>query len=268
MKKKFIPKFIILLVLGLQLNSCKSVNYVLSINFDNNEIGAYSRENLIEDIGDVNWAEFDDRAEIINDKIRGKVLKVHYPKGVVGPKNGGIQFDKPIEESEEYYLDYYLKFDDNFEFVHGGKLPGLTCGGEKFTGGIHPNNGEGWSARYMWVEEGEIIVYFYHMDMKNKWGDAVRLNTKFKPGQWYRITQYIKVNSEDNFDGKMYVWIDGKRILENENVRYRIAPLGEINSFYFSTFFGGNTYDWAPKKDEAIFFDDIIVSKIKPKKLN
>ena len=241
---------------------------IFELDFENNKRGAYDSIHLNNDVGVVNWSSIDGRAQMEEDSLHGKVLKVFYPKGSVGPKQGGIQFDKTLPKAEAYYLDYYLKFKEGFDFRLGGKLHGLTSGGEKFTGGIHPDNGEGWSARYMWRKGGELVLYFYHMDMKGKWGDDLNMNTTLLHGKWYRITQYIKLNSGDQFNGVMEVWLDGKRILFDEQVRYRLAPLGEIDSFYFSTFHGGNTADWAPKNDSYIYFDKFKVSVNKPENLN
>ena len=243
-------------------------NIIFQLDFEKNNIGSYLGDNLINDIGEVTWSTIDDRATIEEDSLHGKVLKVFYPKGSLGPEQGGIQFNKPLPDSEEYYLDYYLKFKKGFDFRLGGKLPGLTSGGAKFTGGVHPYNGEGWSARYMWKKGGEVIVYFYHMDMEGKWGDAVKMNTTFDADRWYRITQHIKINDSDKMNGIMEVWVDGNKVINDDKVRYRVAPLGEINSFYFSTFHGGNTPDWAPKNDSYIYFDDIKVSCVKPDNLN
>ena len=240
---------------------------VFQLNFENDSIGAYLERSLTNTIGAVDWMDLDDRASIQKDAVHGNVLKVKYPKGNIGSKGSGIQFVKPLPKSDEYYLDYEIKFQDGFEFVLGGKLPGLTSGGSEYTGGTHPDNGEGWSARYMWVKEGEIIVYFYHMDMKKKWGDAIKMNTTFKTGQWYRITQHIKLNKADKFNGIMEVWIDGVKVLNDTDVRYRLAPLGMIDTFYFSTFYGGNTAKWAPPSDNYCYFDNFIVSKKKPKGL-
>ncbi len=237
---------------------------VFQLDFEGNTIGKYSSENLSKDVGEVTWMLLDNRALIEEDPKFGKVLKVLYPKGSIGPKQGGIQFDKPLPKAKEYYLDYHLKFDEGFDFALGGKLPGLTSGGEKYTGGIHPDNGEGWSARYMWTKGGEIIIYFYFMDMEHKWGDTVKMNVFFKPNDWHRITQHIKVNDTDKFNGLMEVWVDGKKVIENEEVRYRLAPLGEVDSFYFSTFHGGNTPDWAPANDSYIYYDDFRVTRLKP----
>lgn len=245
----------------------QDANPIFKLNFENNKIGAYTDDDLLNDVGNVNWKIVEDKASIVEDSLYGKVLKVKYPKGAVGPKKGGIQFDKPLPKSTEYYLDYYVKFDKNFDFSLGGKLPGLTSGGETYTGGVHPDNGEGWSARYMWREKGAIILYFYHMDMKHKWGDIIEMYTTFQKNKWYRITQYLKMNDTDKFNGVMQVWVNGKKVVNNTKVRYRLAPLGDIDSFYFSTFHGGNTADWAPKNDSYCFFADFQITKNKPQGL-
>lgn len=237
-----------------------SNNVVFNLDFENNNIGVYSDTNLNKDVGEVTWKLLDERASIEEDASHGRVLKVLYPKGSIGPKQSGVQFNKPLPKADEYTLEYDMKFMKGFDFALGGKLPGLTSGGEKYTGGIHPENGEGWSARYMWVVDGEIIVYFYHMDMEHEWGDTVKLNILFKPGQWHHIKQHIKLNNTNKFNGIMEVWIDGKKVLHNDTVRYRLAPLGDIDSFYFSTFHGGNTEDWAPKNDSFISFDNFKVT--------
>jgi hypothetical protein len=241
---------------------------VFKLDFENNNIGVYTDMFLKKDVGETTWSSIENRANIEEDSFHGKVLKVCYPKGSLGPKQGGIQFDKPLPNAADYYLDYYMKFKEGFDFALGGKLPGLTSGGEKFTGGIHPDNGEGWSARYMWKKEGEIIVYFYHLDMKHKWGDEVKMNVFFKPGIWYRITQHIKLNDIDKFNGIMEVWVDNNKVIYDDKVRYRLAPLGQIDSFYFSTFHGGNTDDWSPKNDSYAYFDDFKVTVLAPNNLN
>ncbi len=237
-------------------------------NLEKNDVGNYTDEDLGKDIGKVNWKLLEDRATIEEDAIHGKVLKVKFPKGTVGPKQGGIQFDKPLAKATEYYLDYYVKFKEGFDFALGGKLPGLTSGGEKYTGGTHPTNGEGWSARYMWRKDGEMIVYFYFVDMEHRWGDIVDMSTSFKTGEWHRITQHLKMNTGKKANGIMEIWVDAKKVVDKTTIRYRFAPLGEIDSFYFSTFHGGNTVDWAPQNDSYIYFDDFKVSTQKPNGLD
>lgn len=240
---------------------------IFELNFENNNVGQYTDAKLLQDVGQVTWKIVENKATIEDDAVHGKVLKVKYPQGAVGPEQGGIQFVKPIPKTNEYYLDYYVKFGENFDFVLGGKLPGLTSGGSTYTGGVHPDNGEGWSARYMWRSEGAIILYFYHMDMVSEWGDIVEMNSTFERTNWYRITQHLKMNTTNQFDGVMEVWVDGTRVVNKTGVRYRLAPLGDIDTFYFSTFHGGNTTDWAPSNDCYIYYDDFKVTTHKPKGL-
>lgn len=70
------------------------------------------------------------------------VLRVEYPKGSSNPANtpqGGIGFyAQPIELREEaklVVLEYKLFFPKGFDFVKGGKLPGLYGGHEGCSGG-------------------------------------------------------------------------------------------------------------------------------------
>ena len=239
---------------------------VFEIDFNNAATGKYTKEALIKDGGEMRWVLFDNRAHIVADPKgkKGNVLKVDYPKGTVGPQTNGVQFIKNLPPSNEYYLDYYVMFEDGFDFRQGGKLPGLTSGGSAYTGGNHPDNGEGWSARYMWVKKGEALVYFYYVDMKSKYGDIVKLNMSFETGKWYRLTQRIKLNDDNLSNGIMQVWVDGKEVVNNTNVRYRLWDKGVIDSFYFSTFHGGASDDWSPQNDSFALFDGFKVTKTKP----
>lgn len=61
-----------------------------------------------------------------------QTLRVSYPSGGVGPGETGTQWPTSLEEFEgleaqydSLYLRYYVKFEEGFDFVKGGKLPGL-----------------------------------------------------------------------------------------------------------------------------------------------
>lgn len=260
--------FTFLLIIGTVFASMAQAtgNTVFELDFNKSAKGQYNKEDLIKDGGEMRWILLGDRAEIVADPKGkfGNVLKVKYPKGTVGPEKNGVQFIKNLPSSNEYYLDYYVMFKEGFDFRLGGKLPGLTSGGSKYTGGHHPDNGEGWSARYMWVKKGEAIVYFYYVDMKSKYGDIVKLNMNFEPGKWYRLTQRIKLNEDNLSNGIMQVWVDGKQVVDKKDIRYRLWGKGMIDSFYFSTFHGGASEDWAPQNDSFIYYDNFKVTKNKP----
>jgi hypothetical protein len=207
------------------------------------------------------------RAHIVRDEdpARGKVLRVFYPQGAVGPATGGIQFLTGLAPAEEYWLSYRVKFEEGFDFSKGGKLPGLTSGGSKYTGGKRPTAGEGWSARYMWHAGGKAVVYLYYVDMPGIWGDGIRLpEVTFVPGRWHQLTQHIRLNAPDQADGVLEVWFDGRQVLSRNDLRFRLGRLGLIDSFFFSTFHGGSSPDYAPKTDCYARFDDFTISAQRP----
>ncbi|WP_371193834.1 polysaccharide lyase [Glaciecola sp. SC05] len=232
-------------------------NLVFAQNFEQLSLGAVNDKQLKALMPSVEWSNLNHHVEISKDPIQGQVLRVRYPKDGVGPRNSGGQFNYRVPPKNEYTLSYKLFFEEGFEFVLGGKLPGLTSGGETYTGGVHPTEGQGWSARYMWRKEGKAMVYLYYVENKGPWGENLVLkDIKFQSGQWYEITQRIKLNDPDSSNAELQVWINGKPVLDKRNFRLRIGEQGKINSLYFSTFFGGSKAEWAPSKDVYIRFDD------------
>ncbi|MBD3267407.1 hypothetical protein GF373_12125 [bacterium] len=244
---------------------------VLHVDFDSTRLGQYTNTLIHRDWDNVRWTGLHDRGSIVKapEPNHGRALKIVYPKGSVGPGEGGGQFLVSLPHAQDYWLTYDVKFSENFDFKRGGKLPGLTSGGSKYTGGNIPTKGDGWSARYMWRSEGGVMIYLYYVDMPGKWGQGLILNkVKFIPGQWHRLTQHIQVNTPGKYNGMIEVWFDGQKTLTQNNIRFRVAEKGLIDSLYFSTFHGGNSDSWAPRVDCAAFFDNFTIEKTKPKYLN
>lgn len=237
---------------------------IFKLDFNKSEKRELTEKCLVKLGGEMRWVSLGNRATIVGDDEKGNVVRVKYPKETVGPQTNGAQFIKTLPEANEYYLDYYVKFEEGFDFVKGGKLPGLTSGGSTYTGGNHPDNGEGWSTRYMWVNKGDMVIYFYYMDMTHKYGDPVKMNVTFETNKWYRLTQRVKLNEDNLKNGTLQVWVDGKEVINKNDIRYRLWGKGMIDSFYFSSFHGGATEDWMPKVDSYIRFADFVVSTDKP----
>ena len=178
---------------------------LVQVRFESDPVGPYnSLETLKRDWRDVRWGKFNDRAQIVVDTSaeQGKVLRISYPTGAVGPIHGGYQFLVSLPSSEELWLSYRVKFGEGFDFRLGGKLPGLTSGGAKYTGGKLPLSGDGWSARYMWRKDRGVMVYLYYLDMPGKSGEGLILRSAaFTPGKWHQLTQYIRINAPDLANG-------------------------------------------------------------------
>jgi hypothetical protein len=193
-------------------------------------------------------------------------LKVLYPKGAVGPLEGGAQAALRLPPREEYYASYWLRFEAGFSWGgdhHGGKLPGL--GATKLSsGGMASNGTDGFTARLMWRQSGTAVLYLYHMDKPHKWGEDFPLQNsdgtpvRFKPGEWYQVTIRTRINTGKNADGKVGIWINQQRALQLDGLRF-VTNGDLVDTLYFSTFHGGNTSAWGPLKDSVIHFDDFKV---------
>jgi len=254
---------ITILLLGLSSLAETNENDIINVTFNNDASGKYTNQMLKKDFPNREWCSLE-RAEIVSDidKERGNVLKVTYPRNALGPREGGVQFLVNLPPAEELWLSYYVKFKKGFDFCKGGKLPGLTSGGGTYTGGNKPKDGDGWSARYMWRKHGQGVIYLYYIDMPGKWGEDIKLDGfHFIPGKWYNLIQHIKLNTNSKENGSIDVWINGEKKLSRNDLRLRLGDQGLIDSFYFSTFHGGNTKDWSPYVESTALFDDIIISK-------
>lgn len=200
------------------------------------------------------------------------MLRISYPEEGVRPKDSGSQFVVNLPTTKELWLSYRFKFEEGFDFKRGGKLPGLTSGGSFYTGGNIPVTGDGWSARFMWRNSGTyangLYIYAYYVGQENtQWGDSIPLDdrvAKIVPGQWHRLTQRIKLNDSDQSNGEIDVWFDDEIAYSSSSFRWREGAEGMIDAFYFSTFHGGQSSDWAPEVDSFCRFDDFLVSREAP----
>jgi hypothetical protein len=226
----------------------------------------------------VPWTSGMDRAHVIFDSDKNhKVLEIKYPKGSLGPEQGGSQWISylpklPATSQEKVTASYWVRFPKNFDFVRGGKLPGLVGGHQDghpdstVTGGVHPTGKNGWSARIMWRKGGQIVQYVYHMNQPGKWGEDFKWEINgapalFQPGVWQKLMSEVTMNTPGKRNGRIRSWLNDVQTLDIQNLEFRSTEDLKIDAFYFSTFFGGDEPDWAATKDESIRFDDFQVFK-------
>lgn len=194
-------------------------------------------------------------------------LKVIFPKSSVGPSRGGHQATILLEPREQYYLSYWLRFGDDFSWGNieqGGKLPGLAQG-KTCSGGDVCDGTNGFTARYMWRENGAAVLYLYHMDKPGQWGENYPLIAEggepffFKPGEWVNLVQRVMINSGELANGEVQVWVNGVEALDLKGLRF-VTGGRKIDTFYVSTFHGGNSPEWGPLNDSYLWIDDIRIS--------
>ncbi len=200
------------------------------------------------------------------DVPRNKALQVRHPEGLVGPGGGsGIQVEVPLVPADRYWFSYRVRFSDDFVWRAGGKLPGLL-GGDDATGGL-PADGDGWSVRQMWFGGGKFAPYIYHMDQAGTYGDTLGGTESFgqgarlQTGQWRHVAGYVQLNSDGVNDGRYMLYLDGLLIKERDDLRFRTEGRAPIDKFTLVTFFGGQSDDYRPLKDEYLYLDNIRVSQ-------
>jgi len=181
---------------------------------------------------------------------------------------------------EAVEVEYRVRFGSGFDFVRGGKLPGLT-GGIGNVGGNKPDGTDGFSARFHWRTDGSsgsplrsnqtdranLTQYLYHPDQPTNFGEDFFYGPANNPleltsDRWYHFRSRIILNTPGQNDGIVQGWVDGQQLLDLNNIRFRDIPGLQIDGFFFSTFFGGSGSQWNTTADEVAFFDDIRIRQI------
>lgn len=184
-------------------------------------------------------------------------LRVHYPAGSSSPgdepRGGAGFYTEPaaLAGAEQACLSYRVRFAEGFDFVKGGKLPGLY-GGEAPSGGEAVDGESGFSMRLMWREEGQGELYPYVVDRE---GESLgRGAWRFPTGRWVTVEQELELNDPGKANGVARVWIDGEPVLEQDDLVFRTVPELTIDGLMFSTFFGGTGGEWRTPRDQHVDF--------------
>jgi hypothetical protein len=210
-------------------------------------------------------------ARVVRGDRFGPVLRVLYPAGSSsnsyakeGHPVGGLEFLARLPaggESRSVLLSYWLRFGPNFQWVRGGKLPGL-CGGTCPSGGAQVSGYGGWSMRVMWRPGGAGEEYAYILPAR-PYGTELGLSAwKFTTGEWHHLTQELVLNTGGAPNGALRVWFDVDPTVaptfEANNLTYRLDET-PADTVLFSTFFGGHDAEWATPVDTFIEFADFVV---------
>jgi hypothetical protein len=189
---------------------------------------------------------------------------VTYPANQFGPGHGGVQFNVSLHGTyQELYLSYRVRFGAGFDFVQGGKLPGLV-GGSSPTGCTTDLVG-GFSARNMWRTGGSVAQYLYYPERTQRCGEDRYYKfsgstVRFVPGQWHTVEHRIVMGTSGQRNGVMQAWFDGRLALDGR-LKWRNSGAGYgIDTLFFSTFYGGSDQSWAPRSQQQADFDDFVVA--------
>jgi hypothetical protein len=184
----------------------------------------------------------------------------------------------------EVAVSYKVFFPRDWDFVLGGKLPGVW-GGDPGSGGGNWNS-DGWSARVMFREGGEAVAYLYMSTDQGSYNgsekcplvknqgtgfDDIAHHTngagidiwrkkglQLKKGTWNSVTLAVKVNTRGKADGSITLTVNGKTQTFNKICWSKTSQ--KINGLTFASWMGGGSAEYAPKKTQRADFKDITIT--------
>ncbi|WP_394153801.1 polysaccharide lyase [Vibrio maritimus] len=247
-----------------------SADVIYTNSFEEMEIGPANR-NQVKEAWDTRYAKGPDegRISISTDGYIGNGGRVLNPAFAHSTNYSGVHWETDIKaEEDDLYMSYWIRLDQDFQCVKGGKLPGLA-GSESF-----PRGTKSWSARLMWREDCKLEWYLHGFAVDNPQGsepyrvlwDDFGAHATLNPGDWHHIELRVKLNTPGKLDGRLQGWLDGIVVSddwENSGIRATGDSDVKINHLFFSTFFGGSSApvsQWQPKNDVYSTFDEFIIS--------
>ncbi|TPX44532.1 hypothetical protein SeMB42_g01749 [Synchytrium endobioticum] len=218
------------------------------------------------------------------------VLKVKFPVGSRNPAadpRGGIGlYAAPLQlrNATHITLQYDVYFPSSWNFVLGGKLPGLYGGDTGCSGGA--SAAACFSSRHMWRVKGAGECYLYlPLDAQpssfckvppqticdSDYGISLgRGSFVLKPGHWNTIRQKIALNTfdsydEPNTDGSIQILfgLDGKpvkTVIDYQSMVWRLYKNVTALGIQFDSFFGGSDKSYVTPKTQYLYFRNVSLS--------
>lgn len=181
-----------------------------------------------------------------------KSLRVSIPEG----DHYGTAMDYRLRESagsepERLHSRYSLYVPRELDFDDGGKLPGPVGTYDTAGWGGRPSDGtNGWSARMGFADpggaDGDVLLtsYVYHADMDGEFGTHFEWdrggNGLLNSSRWYRVDNYVQLNTPGERDGVVRGWVDGDLALDVTDLRFRDVDALKIRDYWFRVYYGGD----------------------------
>ncbi|KAI0737966.1 hypothetical protein C8Q80DRAFT_289331 [Daedaleopsis nitida] len=177
-------------------------------------------------------------------KASSSFIELFYPAHSINPgqkPQGGADFyavPLDLRGARNVSLEYSVFFPSNFDWVQGGKMPGIYGGHDGCSGGDEAL--DCFSTRLMWRKGGAGELYLYAPKVKqtaalcktppqtvceSDYGLSVaRGSFKFAAGNWTHVRQTVALNTPGKQDGGFTLDVNGKRVIDLHDVFYRDTP--------------------------------------------
>lgn len=185
---------------------------------------------------------------------------------------GAVEYMPSTPLNDVAYMRLYLRFDDDFSIgtcnqvklfgIHGGAALANTYGGA----GRRPNGKDKFSALVSIDRRHELHLYAYHPEQRGGWGDMAYCDGFFcsaaiDPGRWYCVELMLKPNSPGQQDGETAVWVDNKRVIHVDKLRFRDTGEVRVRRFVIENYFGGGGRWNTSPQDQNTYIDNLVISR-------
>jgi len=184
-----------------------------------------------------------------------------------------------VSGAKEVLFSYSIYFQSGFQFVKGGKLPGLYGGtsldnAKSCSGGRQDGRDECFSARLMWRRDGAGEFYNYYPQANNDnypgycsippmsvcdatYGDSIaRGSFTFPTGEWIIVSQRLKLNDVGVANGEQELFVNGVSTINLSGLTISVSSDTKIYGIMAQTFFGGSDSSWASPIDQSAWYKD------------
>jgi hypothetical protein len=167
-------------------------------------------------------------------------MSVQLPKGSAAPTSsavpkGGISFPwqpRSLKDKSTVCLSYQVLLPSDFDFNLGGALPGLL--------GRADQSDDRFLVRLAWHQGGAIgATNFVTLDGKKFKQLAEGDGTTIPRGRWVQLEQEVVLNSPDQENGILRVWVDGSLVIDKADFAYRVKPGISVAGVAADLFYSG-----------------------------
>ncbi|KAI0689030.1 hypothetical protein C8T65DRAFT_520831, partial [Cerioporus squamosus] len=174
-------------------------------------------------------------------KTASAYLQLYYPANSINPgqePQGGADFyatPLDLSRASNVSMEYSVFFPSDFDWVEGGKMPGIYGGHDGCSGGDDAL--DCFSTRLMWRGKGLGELYLYAPKDKqtaalcktppksvcdSDYGFSIARGAfQFATGKWTHIRQTVVLNTPGKQDGGFALDVNGKRVIERSDIFYR-----------------------------------------------
>ncbi len=250
-----------------------------SVDFDSLPLGRLTAAQFSSAFGGhfTGTQAFDDSWVVADSRGTGKAYRLKLDAGTIHSNpagNNGIALTVPLSRAvDNACISYDIRFDPQFDWSMGGKLPGLSGVAPGVSPSL-PSGGQkvgdkGWSGRIMWLGK-KAYAWAGPTDMATTYlygptvnGEGVRWNKAFVAGKWHTVIQCYVLNTVGLANGRIETFMDGQQVLNIDNHVFRTRSDVHITHLMWSIFRGGSTMNWAGSRNGYIDFDNVKIISIR-----